>query len=721
MQKSTAEKTSPEPRFRASNMVFWIACALVVVIFACTAKTSLRQLSGPGIQDSYYNLLVQGFQAGQLNLKKEAPPQLALLSNPFDPSLNAPYVNGFIDTSYYKGKLYLYYGVAPVVVLYWPYVALTGHYLSDKAAVIIFFSIGFLAAAWILRAAWQRYFPGSGSSLLIAGVLAFGAAVGAVEAGSLWCDVYEVAETCAFAFTMLALAGVWGALHDAKRPVRWMILASLAYGLAIASRPTLFFGATILLCPVVWAWHKASDTHSRRRAGCVLAAAIIPIAVIGCGLMLYNLKRFDNPLEFGIHYVLQSVFNPVTAQQISVHYAWYNSRYYFWEPLTWTGHFPFVQTAQVLTPPSGYAKSADKYYGGIMFIGIIGWLALAAPLLWKKNTGDEFSRLRYFVVALLLAFAACALFTCLFFSATTRYELDFAPALWILAIISLFGLAHAARPEIGSRVVRGVCYLLLSGSIAVSLLVSIKAHADANYYIANALVRDGRMDDAIPYFQKAFTLEPRSADSHAGLGTAYYLKNQLDEAIAQYQTAFEIRPDFAEASTAHNNLAYSFLKKGQINDAVIQFQKVLEIKPDFAEAHDALGDCYFQGGKMDEAIAEYQKALDLKPDFAQAANNLGFTLVKAGRTTEAIVPLQKAIEVDPDFAEARYNLGYCLFQTGRSDDAIVQFQKAVELQPHFVQAYKSLGDAFSKKGMTAQAAAAWQKAADLSAGTAEPK
>jgi tetratricopeptide (TPR) repeat protein len=721
IQKATVEQNrAGRPIPRIGNLFFWIACALVIGGFACTAKTAIRQLSQHSAQNSYYNLLVRGFQAGQLNLKKDAPPQLAQLSDPYNPALNAPYVNDFIDTSYYKGKLYLYYGVVPVVVLLWPYAALTGHYLSDKAAVIIFFSVGFLTAAWVLREAWRRYFLETDLSKLVVGVLALGAAIGCVEAESLWCDIYEVAETCAFAFTMVALAGIWGALHDTRRQIRWMILASLAYGLAIGSRPTLLFGAIILLGPAVWAWHKASDPNSRRRAYLLLVAAIIPIMLIGCGLMLYNLMRFDNPFEFGIHYVLQSVFNAKTAPQISLHYTSYNLRYYFWEPLKWTGHFPFLQTAQVSRPPSGY-EAQDKYYGGIMFISIMGWMALATPLLWKKNAGGQLAPLRCFAAALSLLFVTCAFTICLFFSATTRYELDFAPALWMLAIIAAFCLGHATPSAIGSRAVRGTCYLLLSGSIALSLLVSIKAHADANYYIANAFVRYGRLDEAISYFQKAFTLESRSADSHAGLGTAYYLKNQLDEAISQYQIAFEIQPDFAEAVAAHNNLAYCFLKKGQINEAIVQFQKVLEIKPDFAEAHDSLGDCFFQAGRMNEAIAQYQQALKIKPDFAEAHNNLGYSLFLTGQPKEAIFQFQKALDIKPDFAEARYNLGYSFLQSGQVDDAIVQFQKAIELQPRFAQAYKSLGDAFGRKGMTAQAAASYQKAAELSTDSSKSK
>ena len=79
--------------------------------------------------------------------------------------------------SYYKGKLYLYFGVTPALVLFWPYVTLTGHYLSDKDAVVIFFALGFLVAAGLLRAVWRRYFPEVSIWVATVGLLALGLAV----------------------------------------------------------------------------------------------------------------------------------------------------------------------------------------------------------------------------------------------------------------------------------------------------------------------------------------------------------------------------------------------------------------------------------------------------------------------------------------------------------------------------------------------------------------
>src|SRR5262249_38903618 len=145
---------------------------------------------------------------------------------------------------------------------------------------------------------------------------------------ALWCNVYEVATTSGFAFTVLALAAIWKSLHTPKRAIFWILMASLAYGLAIGSRPSLLFGSVILLLPVFPAWCEASGVNYYRMALLRLAAALGPIALIGLGLMFYNDLRFNNPLEFGFRYQLNGAYDPTKAQLFGFHYFWFNLRYY---------------------------------------------------------------------------------------------------------------------------------------------------------------------------------------------------------------------------------------------------------------------------------------------------------------------------------------------------------------------------------------------------------
>ena len=131
-------------------------CVLVVAVYACMARPGFFTSPSLNSADAYYNLLARGFRAGQLNLKMEVPRGFARLADPYEPAAHSAYP--VLDMSYYKGRLYLYYGVTPALVLFWPYAAMTGHYLSQKDAVVVFCVVGFLASAGLLYALWRRYF-----------------------------------------------------------------------------------------------------------------------------------------------------------------------------------------------------------------------------------------------------------------------------------------------------------------------------------------------------------------------------------------------------------------------------------------------------------------------------------------------------------------------------------------------------------------------------------
>lgn len=724
--------------------IFGFACALVIGVFVWSAEPGFLE-SSPG--DAYYNLLVKGFQDGQLNVKRDPDPGLAQLANPYDPVANAPYVWNerylSYDMSYYEGKLYLYFGVTPALVLFWPYATLTGHYLSQKYAVSIFCSLGFLIAAGLLHQVWRRYFPETSIWVVVSGVIALGFTTGLLEILPS-CDVYEVAGSCAFAFTMLALAAIWCALHAPEKRMRWLLLASLAYGLAIGARPSLLFGALILLLPVVQAWREAGGRDSWWKSVGMFGAVVGPLLFIGFGLMVYNQFRFNNSFEFGWRYQLTN-FQNNGSRQFSIHYLWFNFRFYFLEPMRWVRYFPFIEAIRLRPVPLGYAGLGTAPYGGILGDCPIVWLALAAPLAWKIWPKRTFLPLHWFAGAAFLLYTISALTLCLFLTASSRYELDFLPALMLLAVIGIFCVERllASLPS-WRLIVRVGWILLLIYSLVFNVLAGFESRVNADFFAGNHLLQSGSVDEAIIRFQKALRLNPEYAGAHAGLGNALLKKGDINGAVIEFQQTLKLEPDFGEI---HNNLGFCFLQLGRVDDAIAQYRlaselepesatfqnafgnalaggghldeaiaqykKVLEINPDFAEAHYNLGYCLFQKGLLSESIVQYQKAVEIEPGSADFHNGLGNVLVRAGNRAEAINQYRKALELNSNFPEAYYNLGYLLFQKGSLDEAVSQYQKAIQLQPGFVEAHNSLGDAFRQKKMPFDAIAQYQKAIEL--------
>jgi len=673
----------------------------------------------------YYNLLVQGFRAGQLNLKKDAPPGLAQLANPYDPAQNAPYIADVGDMSYYKGKLYLYYGVTPALVLYWPYVAVTGHYLQDAWAALIFCSVGYLAGACLLYGIWRRYFSRINMWVGLAGIFIFGLLIAARESEWVGIRIYEVALSGGFAFSMLALAAICAAFHQPGRRVLWLLLGSLAYGLAITSRPSLLFGAVILLIPVIQAWHSGRASLPRRlpweTAG-LLAAALGPLILIGVGQMIYNAERFGNPLEYGCRYEVTGLAPVTDLGQFSLHYFWFNVRYYFWEPAQWSRHLPFLRPAPHWNSSSGHFGS-DQYYGGLLTIYAPVWLALAAPLVWRDRPN---CLLRWFIGAASLLFITNALTICLFNMANERYELDFLPALMLVAVIGIFAIENSRAARVSKRSLspKGMGDFLFAiarlgwCALAACMVITtfsggLDAYTTANYFAGNVLVNRGFPDEAIQRFQRALAMEPEFAGAYAGLGNALLAKGRDADAIVQYEKALQINPNLGET---RYGLAVCFLREGRFADALVYFQKAVEIAPDSADARNNFGYCLLQTGRLPEAIAQFQKAVELAPQSANLRCGLGNALLKVGRRDEAIAQYQKAVELEPDVAGLHYQLASGLVQNGRLDEALGEYQKAVALEPDSATYHVGLAKALTQKGMTNEASVQYKKAVELDPG-----
>ena len=687
-------------------------CVLVIGVYAYMAQSGVLELVSLNTADAYYNLLVEGFRAGQLNLKKEVPPEFSRLADPYDPDANIPYVGPpyqMLDLSYYKGKLYLYFGITPALILFWPYAALTGHYLFHRQAVAIFCMMGFLASVGLLRALWRRYFADVSVAVVAACALALGLTTG-VPGLLSQSNVYEVAISCGYMLTMLALAAIWCALHEPERRCRWLTMASVAYGLAVGARPNLLFGAVILLVPVVQAWRE------RRPVWAVLMAALGPILLIGLGLMLYNARRFDNPFEFGEHYQMTAV-RADTEQFFSLHYLWFNFRVYFLEPTRWSARSPFVRGIAVPPVPAGY-ELVNNPFGVLTNIPLV-WLALAAPLAWRNRSGQAASILRWFVLAVALLFGICALTVGLFSSANFRYEVDFLPALVLLAVVGILGVERvlADRPT-RRRAARWGWGLLLSFSVAFNLLASVDYYAEAHNSLGVTLTRLGKPQEAMRHWERALEIRPDYIEVHNNMAVILRQSGKLEEAMQHWEQVLRIHPDDADA---HNNLGVASEQTGRTQQAIGYYEQALRIKPDFAEAHNNLGVALWRSGKIEEAIGHYQQALRIKPDYAEAHNNLGAALRQEGKLEEAIGHCEQALRIKPDYAEAYCNLGSVLGQTGRVGEAIGHFEQALRIKPDYAEAHYDLGIALEQTGKFREAIGHYQQALRIKPDLAEAR
>ncbi|HTR43296.1 MAG TPA: tetratricopeptide repeat protein [Pseudomonadales bacterium] len=669
-----------------SPVLLGIVCALGVMAFGWISHSALLP-ARPQNENTFYNLLTQGFRAGQLNVITQAPPELARMANPYIPASFAPYSTAVYDLSYYHGKLYLYWGITPVVVLFWPYTALTGDYLSDADAITIFLSLGFLIAIVMINTIHRRYFPEAPAWLALICILIFGICLATQEMEWQFSAVYQVALSSGFAFTMASLAAIGQAMHRSKRQILWLLLASAAFGLALESRPSLLFGGIILLIPVIQVW-RADGRSSPMRTVTTLAAAAVPLTLVIFGMLLYNQMRFNSPFEFGVRYQLNpDQLGPV--HRFGLRYFFFNFYFYFFEPLRWAWHFPFVQTIPDVTFPSGYSP-IGKSFGGILLAFPLVWLALAAPLAWRGQLSESATTLHWLVIALFLLFVAETLTICLFADSFPRYAMDFLPALLLLSVIGIFALEGKFRNSLSRRTVRMGWSLLLIASVALSLFGGIAALADVYGFGASVMVSQGEAGNAIPYFQKALALNPSSAQLHFALGSAYHQTGWDEQAVAEFEKALEIDPALPQAGLMRENVADYFFDTGQWSEAIPKYEKAIEISPRNGALYYNLGRALFKTGRVGEAIPQLKQALDHQPSLAADGNltdnnDMAWLLATSPdlgqRNGPLAVKLAEGVCKKTDYRETATvgTLAAAYAEAGQFDNAISTAQKAIVL------------------------------------------
>ncbi len=129
--------------------------------------------------------------------------------------------------------------------------------------------------------------------------------------------------------------------------------------------------------------------------------------------------------------------------------------------------------------------------------------------------------------------------------------------------------------------------------------------------LGNALVRQNRLDEALPHFRNALQIYPRYPEANNNLGYVLASQGNWSDAIEYYQRALELRPDFP---TAQHNLAVALAKLGRIDEAIDHFREALRLDPTNAEAHYNLGNAFLEHGQVNEAAAQFQEAMRLKPN-----------------------------------------------------------------------------------------------------------
>jgi protein O-mannosyl-transferase len=176
-----------------------------------------------------------------------------------------------------------------------------------------------------------------------------------------------------------------------------------------------------------------------------------------------------------------------------------------------------------------------------------------------------------------------------------------------------------------------------------------------------ALLRQGKMDAAIPHFRAAAAIDPDDAVSNMNIGIYEQSRGNAPLAIEQYKKAIKLTRNPKLKADAYNNLGYAYKDIGDYADAQQSLQTAVSINPEFVGAWISLGLIAQKAGDLNVAIAGYSSAMKIEP------SGFGYLLLARalelnGRKAEAEAASQKARSLSEDFGDAQREANRLLAQ-----------------------------------------------------------
>lgn len=472
----------PQNRFMNGRFVGLALILIGLEILYAFYGSAGRILTDWPVYQAYYDMLAEGFRAGQLHLAYTPRPELLAADDPWSLRYGRYWLG---DGSFYGGKYYLYWGPAPAL-LQAGIKSLLGinRIIGDQYLTFAAFSILTISSCALVSRMVTRLFPATPFWLVALGVITVGCANPVLHLVSTG-GVYQAAISFAQAFLVLglfwALEAVWRA-HLSERSWPYLIAAGFTWGLSLSCRfsQAASIGLLMLGTVVSIQWCKAAKTadsahatpdpvpktHSPSLATFVRPFLInclavgLPVLAFVLALLFYNKARFDEYFEFGTTWMTTSVkFRWSTIYWPANIYA------YLLQTFEANGTFPFLHQMTHFsrdTIPSWVNYPEDLIMHepvvGLLKSAPISWLSVVAAYFavkkWLGRRGRVFTdhdRLytAYFVGFLIIATVSAGPALGVYIT-TMRYLADFTHGFLLLGLLggySLCASADAAKPE----------------------------------------------------------------------------------------------------------------------------------------------------------------------------------------------------------------------------------------------------------------------------------
>ena len=196
---------------------------------------------------------------------------------------------------------------------------------------------------------------------------------------------------------------------------------------------------------------------------------------------------------------------------------------------------------------------------------------------------------------------------------------------------------------------------------------------------ANALAKQGKVDDALVYLRRVADEHPDD-EPQLIVAEAQILRdaNRSQDAFKLLSEALDKQPDQPDILY---DLALTAEKLERFDLLETHLRKLIQVKPDHAHAYNALGYSFAERNiRLAEARKLIEKALEISPEDYFIIDSLGWVLYREGDLKGAARELRRAYGGRPD-AEIGAHLGEVLWTLGERDEARRVWEESLKSGP----------------------------------------
>ena len=372
---------------------------------------------------NYYNLIIDSLKKHKLYIGEEDinnEHYFVIHKNNSKQELN------LLDTSIYKNKIYLYFGITPVLLFYLPFNLITTLYLTDKFLVFILSCLIFILSIFLIKKITQKITDINNLPTNIIIIIIF--LVGFCNLLPfllIRAAIYEVAISNAMFLLLISFCLFYYYIYtkNLKKQKILTFFISLTLCFAVGARPYFVLFIPIFFFFIIYIKYK--ETQNLKSIIQITILFLIPCLIYGSFIALYNYLRFESIFEFGLKYQIN-------------HLDLYNYKPNIQDFFTTLKNNLFLlpgmneKTIFSLTKLSGHGLGKDYITGAIWMCPIIFILSFI-PFFLKELYKKEKKILPFLSTMILVIIIS--IITTSFFGMVIRYIFEYLSIMLILSVI----------------------------------------------------------------------------------------------------------------------------------------------------------------------------------------------------------------------------------------------------------------------------------------------